>query len=58
MNNETTTFEITTDPLTLEANKAETAIAFLEEWSTWLAKLIEIFKNFFNKIAEAFNSAE
>ena len=39
-------------------NKAETAIAFLDEWSTWLATLINLFKDFFDRISEAFNSAE
>ena len=39
-------------------NKADTAIAFLEEWSTWLAELINLFKEFFARISEAFSSEE
>ena len=50
----TTIHEIATDPITLQPDKADSAIAFLEEWSMWLAELIEIFKNFFDRIKEAF----
>lgn len=39
-------------------DKAQNAIDFLGQWSTWLAQLIEIVKDFFNRISEAFNSAE
>lgn len=39
-------------------NKAETAIAFLDEWSTWIAELINLFKDFFAKISEAFSTEE
>ncbi len=39
-------------------NKAENAVAFLEQWSTWLEQLINIVKGFFDRLMEAFNSAE
>ncbi len=39
-------------------NKAENAIAFLDEWSTWIAQLIELFKDFFAKISAAFSTEE
>ena len=39
-------------------NKAENAVSFLEEWSTWLVELINIFKNFFERISEAFKTME
>lgn len=39
-------------------NKADTAIAFLEDYSKWLVELIEIFKAFFERISEAFKSEQ
>lgn len=39
-------------------NKAENAVSFLEEWSTWLVELINIFKDFFERISEAFKTEE
>lgn len=39
-------------------NKAENAVDFLTEWSTWLEQLILIVKDFFDRLMEAFNSAE
>ncbi len=58
--NETTTIreEITTDPLTLQPNKADTAIAFLGEWADYIVQFIEIVKNFFDKIKAAFETEE
>ncbi len=53
-----TTQEVSTDELTLQPNKAESAIAFLDYWSQWLATIVEIIKNFFDRIKEAFDSAE
>ncbi len=58
MDFEITTNEVSTDDLTLQPNKAESAIAFLDFWSQWFAAIIEIIKNFFNTIMEAFGSAE
>lgn len=55
---ETTTFEITTDELTLQPNKAETAIAFLNEWAGYIEQFIEICKNFFEKIKGLFATEE
>ena len=37
---------------------AENAVDFLTEWSTWLEQLILIVKGFFDRLMEAFNSAE
>lgn len=58
--NETTTLreEITTDPLTLQPNKADTAIAFLQDWSGYIVQFIEIVKNFFEKIKALFETEE
>lgn len=55
---ETTKYEVTTDELTLQPNKAETAIAFLGEWSGYIVQFIEICKNFFERIKEAFAEKE
>lgn len=54
----TTKQEITTDELTLQPNKAETAIAFLGEWADYIVQFIEIVKNFFERIKEAFAEKE
>lgn len=37
-------------------NKADTAIKFLDDYSQWAVQLIEIFKNFFERISEIFKS--
>lgn len=37
-------------------NKADTAIKFLDDYSKWAVQLIEILKNFFERIAEIFKS--
>ncbi len=58
MIDEITTNEVSTDGLTLQPNKAESAIAFLDYWSQWFAAIIEVIVDFFNRIAEAFSSAE
>ncbi len=58
MNETTKIYEVTTDPLTLEANKADTAIAFLGEWADYIVKFIEIVKDFFEKIKAAFATEE
>lgn len=58
MIDEITTNEVSTDELTLQPNKAENAVEFLSYWSQWLAAIIEVIKDFFNRISEAFNSAE
>mgnify|MGYP003295762000 CR=1 FL=1 len=55
---EITTNEVSTDELTLKPNKSENAVEFLSYWSQWLAAIIDIIKGFFDRIAEAFNSAE
>ena len=55
---ETTKMEITTDELTLQPNKAETAIAFLGEWAGYITQFIEICRNFFERIKEAFAEKE
>lgn len=55
---EITTNEVSTDGLTLQPNKSENAVEFLSYWSQWLAAIIDIIKGFFDRISEAFNSAE
>lgn len=55
---EITTNEVTTDELTLQPNKAENAVEFLSYWSQWLAQIIEVIKGFFDRIKEAFDTAE
>ena len=45
--------EVTTDELTLKPGKADTAITFLQDWSAWIAEIIAVIKNFFDKISGA-----
>ena len=45
--------ETTTNELTLEAGKANTAITFLQDWSKWIAEIITVIKGFFDKISGA-----
>lgn len=54
MDETTTIIEIATDELTLKADKADSAVAFLNEWSAWLAEVIEVIKAFFEKLSAAF----
>ncbi len=49
----TAVYEVTTDELTLEASKADTAITFLQDWSRWIAEIIAVIKDFFDKISGA-----
>ena len=58
MNETTKLYEATTDPLTLEVSKADTAIAFLGEWADYIVQFIDIVKNFFDKIKAAFETEE
>lgn len=51
---ERTKMEETTTAKTM--NKADTAIKFLDDYSKWAVQLIEILKNFFERIAEIFKS--
>ncbi len=47
---ETTTYEIATDELTLQPDKADSAVAFLDQWSNWLARIIDIIMKFFDEL--------
>lgn len=58
MIDEITTNEVSTDELTLQPNKAESAVEFLSYWSQWISAMIEVIKDFFNRISEVFESAE
>lgn len=56
MDETVTIIETTTDPLTLKPGKADSAVAFLNQWSEWLAEVIETIKAFFDRLTEAFAS--
>lgn len=49
----TAVYEPTTNELTLKEGKADTAITFLQDWSKWIAEIITVIKDFFDKISGA-----